>query len=291
MASSLRKPDILKFDGNVPENLRIFFLEYDIYVDAAHPKVSNETKVKIMLNLAGREAIERSQNFQFDNAEKRKDPAEWKKKFEEICAPMKNLTILRHNFFSRTQKADESFSTFLTDLRNMADICEFEGMKNAMLKDRIVCGIHSDLTRNHLFTEAKLDLKRAIEICELHEGAEKASATLKKEAEVCVVRKHKSAKRSQRDKRSSRRHQSDDDESESEECGYCGQEHEPTPMKCPAYGKFCESCGKRNHNTKVCRSKKQASSYGKAKASNRINELTYDCEYKNGYEGNNFIIE
>ena len=63
-------------------------------------------------------------------------------------------------------------------------------------------------------------------------------------------------------------------------------------MKCPAYGKFCESCGgKRNHNAKVCRSKKQASSYGKAKVSNRINELTYDCKYENGYEGNNFIIE
>ena len=79
MASSLRKPNILKFDGNVPENLRIFFLEYDIYVDAAHPKVSNETKVKIMLNLAGREAIERSQSFQFDNAEKRKKSSRMEK--------------------------------------------------------------------------------------------------------------------------------------------------------------------------------------------------------------------
>ena len=49
MASSLRKPEILSFEGNVPENLRIFFMEFNIYVDAAHPTATDATKIKIML--------------------------------------------------------------------------------------------------------------------------------------------------------------------------------------------------------------------------------------------------
>ena len=33
-------------------------MEFDIYVDAAHPTATDATKIKIMLNPAGREAIE-----------------------------------------------------------------------------------------------------------------------------------------------------------------------------------------------------------------------------------------
>ena len=55
----------LSFEGNFPENLCIFFMEFDVYVDAAHPTATNATKIKIMLNLAGREAIERSRSFVF----------------------------------------------------------------------------------------------------------------------------------------------------------------------------------------------------------------------------------
>ena len=50
-------------------------MKYDIYVRAAHPEVNNGTKEGILLNLAGREAIERSQNFDFAEDEERDDPA------------------------------------------------------------------------------------------------------------------------------------------------------------------------------------------------------------------------
>ena len=55
----------------MPENLKRFFLEFDVYVQAAHPNATNPTKVGIFLNLAGIEAIERSQAFEFENAQTR----------------------------------------------------------------------------------------------------------------------------------------------------------------------------------------------------------------------------
>ena len=37
-------------------------------------------------------------------------------------------------------------------------------------------------------------------------------------------------------------------------CGKCGYKHEPS--KCPAFGKVCKNCNKRNHFAKKCKSKK-----------------------------------
>ena len=140
MASSLRKPEPLSFEGNVPENLRRFFLEFDVYVQAAHPNATNPTKVGIFLNLAGIEAIERSQAFEFENAQARHNVDNWKHKFRELCRPMRNLIILCQSFNSRIQKQEESFQSFLTDIRNRADMCEFGDMKDSLLRDHIVIG-------------------------------------------------------------------------------------------------------------------------------------------------------
>ena len=109
MASSLRKPDVLSFEGNVPENLRIFFLEFDCYVLAAHPSASEKTQIQIMLNLAERDALERSKEFTFESEDAKKKLENWKQKFYEVCQPMKNIIVLRHGFFSKHQKEGENF--------------------------------------------------------------------------------------------------------------------------------------------------------------------------------------
>ena len=43
MASSLRKPEDLSFEGIVYESVRIFFIEFDIDVDAPH-STANDAK-------------------------------------------------------------------------------------------------------------------------------------------------------------------------------------------------------------------------------------------------------
>ena len=37
-------------------------------------------------------------------------------------------------------------------------------------------------------------------------------------------------------------------------CGKCGYKHEP--CNCPAFGKVCKNCNKRNHFAEKCKSKK-----------------------------------
>ena len=279
MASSLRKPEVLSFEGNVPENLRIFFMEFDVYVDAAHPTATDATKIKIMLNLAGREAIERSRSFVF--GENESTLQNWKAKFYQLCQPMKNLIILRHNFNTKQQKEGESFHAFLTGLRNQADACEFGDMKDELLRDRIVVGINNTKTKDLLFAEPNLSLQRAIEICELREGAEKAAQALKSEAEVTVVKMKKQGRRQHNSKEQVSK--------DSFKCKYCGYNHDK--RRCPAFGKTCAKCGRRNHFAAMCKADEQQGSKGRSK----VNELEYeDTEGRDiscDPDGNNFVIE
>ena len=156
---------------------------------------------------------------------------------------MNNLIILGHNFNTKQQKESESFHAFLTSLRNQADACEFGAMKDQLRWNRIVVGINNTKTKDLLFAEPKLTLQRAIEICELRESAEKAAQALKNEPEVTVVKMKKQGK--------GQHHSKEKAAKESHKCKHCGYNH--ARSKCPAFGKSCAKCGKRNHFAAMCK--------------------------------------
>ena len=62
MADGLRKPEPLCFEGNVALNLKHFAQEVEMFIAAAHGEKDDRTKAYIILNLAGREAIEKEKS-------------------------------------------------------------------------------------------------------------------------------------------------------------------------------------------------------------------------------------
>ena len=63
MADGLQKPEPLCFKGNVALNWKHFALDVEIFITAAHGEKDNRTKAYILLNLAGREVIEKEKSF------------------------------------------------------------------------------------------------------------------------------------------------------------------------------------------------------------------------------------
>ena len=57
MADGFRRPDPLVFNENIAENRPIFERKYDIFIGAAHFDKPARTRVYILLNIAGPEAI------------------------------------------------------------------------------------------------------------------------------------------------------------------------------------------------------------------------------------------
>ncbi len=94
--SYFHKPGPLIFDGNIAENWRRFVQEYDVFIAAACSTKPKKTQAYILLNLAGREAIEREKSFTCGEDESKEDPECLKRKFAEICNPQANVTMERH---------------------------------------------------------------------------------------------------------------------------------------------------------------------------------------------------
>ncbi|CAH0719065.1 unnamed protein product, partial [Brenthis ino] len=121
-------------------------------------------KIAIMLHTIGEKGIEIYNSFNIDiNKITLKDI---KTKFDNYFEPQKNLTIIRHSFFTRMQKPEEGIDAFLTDLQNIGNKCEFGTLKESLIKDIFIANMSSRLThvRQRLLQETDLKLEKAISI-------------------------------------------------------------------------------------------------------------------------------
>ena len=109
-----------------------------------------------------------------------------KTKFKEYCEPRKNLTYIRHVFFTRIQGQHESIDSYVTDLETKAKPCEFEHLLDGLIRDRIVCGIQNEGCRARLLREAELTLTKAIDICLPQEVSSQQLKSLKSTDEHSV---------------------------------------------------------------------------------------------------------
>ena len=241
---ALRKPVPLSFEGNVAENWRTFESEFDIFVEAAYSDKNDRTRAYILLNLAGKDAIEKAKTFTYaaevrnedgdiiQAAESRESVAVLKAKCRELCNPLTNVIIERHKFNTRFEEASEPVQNFITALKFLADTCDFGTLKDLIILDRIVCGVSSDALRKQQLKERDPTLHKAVQLCQIHESAERYSKEVSNQQDVNAVRQQASSA-TVRDKA----------------CMHCCPE--PQKELCLAFGK------KMHHFARVCRSTRQ----------------------------------
>ena len=82
----------------------------------------------------------------------------------------------RFRFYKQNQHAGETVSKYIAELQRLATMCEFGTFLNEALCDRLVCGLREEAMQHRLLAEQNLDLKRA---CELAQGMEAADRNAK----------------------------------------------------------------------------------------------------------------
>lgn len=257
MMDAVKPPSPLKMTGNVDANWRAFKQQFQLYIAAVGvDRRADERKIALLLTIAGAEAIEVFNTFVYEQPDDKDKYEEVLKKFDEHCLAKKNETYERYVFRSRLQQPGESFENFLTDLKIKAQSCNFGDLKNSMIRDQIVFGTNEKKLREKLLREAELTLESAIKICQSSELAKQHALTFQaapsnseNEPVNAVTMKRKvMSKFRQKDRKR-------ENEQTQFSCKKCGETHKP--RQCPAFGKTCAKCKKKNHYAKMCRTEKK----------------------------------
>ena len=287
--SLLRNPDPLCLEGNLAENWRSRSAGFDLFLTASGIDEKEEAvQAATFLHLIGPEARSIYDTFEFADPADRKKMTPLKQKFAAYCEPRKNITFLRHQFFTRTQAHGESFDQFLLDLKRKAKHCEFSALEESLIRDRIVAGVRNDSLRVRLLRDTTLDLKTAIEACraaearvtELHVLQRPPTAPAPPAAAEVHVIAHQQPAPPHRDRdrntgqpqhfRSARPPVAAVPRPEPVHqqvspalapCHYCGLLQHPASGVCPARGNYCGSCGKKNHFASACRSRPMSTAH------------------------------
>ena len=92
---------------------------------------------------------------------------------------------------SRGQESGEPIDKYATVLRNMADSCEFQDLKDSLIRDRIVFGIADNNVRERLLRVPDLTLNKALEIARAAEATQSQLKQMQNLHEVNAVGKKK----------------------------------------------------------------------------------------------------
>ena len=321
---SLTTPRPMTFTGNMSDNWKRFKQRFDIYrVASGASEKEADLQVSLLLHVMGEEALDVFNSFTLTDEEK-KDFDGVVKKFEDYFMPQKNVIVERFNFNKCFQETGEEFDHFLTRIKNLSTTCEFADVKDSLIRDRIVSGITDNFTRERLLAKKGLELSTAVEMCRTSELAKQHLKTLNDSHEVATVGKNRESQRvngkSQSRFGSSRewskgtsasgqnmsqkwskgtsasgqnmsqkwsKGTSASGQSMSQKCGRCGTRHQRND--CPAFGKTCMRCNRKNHFAKLCLSVHSVENYQSdcESGSDNDRENATDCLYFDTVEVHN----
>lgn len=241
-----KSPRELCLEGNVSENWRKFQQRFGIFMTATKGyNETDEVQIATLLSFVGDDALEAYNTFQFASDSEKGNLKAVLEKFEQYCAPRKNVVYERFKFFSIVQKSGQTFEQFFLELKRASQTCEFSDQTESLVRDRIVLGISDKNTQERLLRDNQLTLQKAANFCRSSEESQKQAKAVQ---EIVTVDAFAQANRESYAKVSSKpitaRNQ------DTYDCKKCGYRHKK--FSCPAFGKKCSNCNKDNHFAKGC---------------------------------------
>ena len=168
----------LDFDAtNLAEAWRKWKSAMQLYLDTLPPTVKERQKTAKLLLQIGEKGREVYSTWKIPAAQL--TVACLMEKFDNYCAPKKNLIIERHKFLHQAQNDGESIDSYVTTLKKLASDCEFQQLEDGLVLTKLIGGIRSDSLRRHLLKESSdLTLEKALNLCKADEMTTKTSGAL-----------------------------------------------------------------------------------------------------------------
>ena len=244
--------------GNIPENFRKWKQQLQTYMMASG---LNDTqppvKKAIILNLAGEDVLEISNHFKYavdedgDPVEDPNDPNLLLTKIEEYCTPKQNEVYESYKFWSTPMSSP--IDHFVSELRTRVKNCNYGALSERMIRDKIMFTLSDDTLKFRLMRDAEnltLDkLVSALRVTELTQDQIKHMNTNKNSVAVNAVGSRSPANR--KPGRNPKPPQNDRSTPQ-KTCHFCDRKHPMKKELCPAWGKTCDLCKRKNHFKVKC---------------------------------------
>lgn len=177
-------------------------------------------------------------------------------KLNQFFEPKQNISFERHIFRQLKQKENERIDMFMMRLREQAERCDFGQQLDENIRDQITSGCLSDILRRKILERGNEQLENIIKIARILEIVTKQQKSFGKsdvnqpdthnrtnESDVCKI--EAKSRFPMRQKAIATGFNG--------ECGRCGLKgHKAVDEKCPAKGKTCNSCGRKDHFSRKC---------------------------------------
>ncbi|XP_028166781.1 uncharacterized protein LOC114357383 [Ostrinia furnacalis] len=263
----LKQPPPLSLVGDISQNFKRWEQRFLLYFKAsgAEERLDEHGQNALLLHVIGDDALEVYNTFEFEvdkNGEKKLNVKTILEKFRNYCSPAKNETMQRHLFFTREKKEGESFGEFVTALKTLSSDCNFDKLKDSLIKSQIIRGIGDCKLQEALLQDPDLDLHKCIRICKAAELATENVKKITTEMQVNNISRttHKNENRNLekpqdfRDRNQNLPETRDSRQAVRKQCMRCGYYH---GFKCPAFGYRCKKCNRYGHYAKMCRTPSQ----------------------------------
>jgi hypothetical protein len=245
--------------GNLATNWKRFYRAWNNYEIAArlkdphNPATNKELRTATLLTCIGADALDVFDGLDFANEDERKDIDVVINKLEKYCIGETNETYERYCFNKRDQESNETVDAYYTALRTLAKTCNFGNLEDNLIRDRIVLGVRHNSTRKKLLQVSKLTLQQSIDICRSCEKTSKQLESMKAEGEEVLA-----VGRGQFKEQSPRKRTEKKVEDVVIRCKFCNTSHPRDKLKCPAWGKTCSLCKRKNHFAVVCNAQRRS---------------------------------
>lgn len=178
-------------------------------------------------------------------------------KLNTFFEPKQNVSYERHVFRQLRQNKHERFDVFLLRLREQADRCNFGEQLDDNLRDQVTSGCFSDVLRRKILERGDANLESIVKVAQILEtvakqqeiygksGTHSGSAPMNESKDESVCKIESKSKFGSRRGFASKGFDGF--------CGRCGSKgHRSADEKCPARGKTCNSCGRKDHFARKC---------------------------------------
>ncbi|UYV61429.1 K02A2.6-like [Cordylochernes scorpioides] len=169
------------FDFSTPNEWPKWRKRFERYLVVSGMKKKEEAdKIDLFMYLMGDRADDIFRTFKFEKEEEATKIDSVLKAFDSHFCVRKNIIYERAKFNSRIQEDREPVDEFITSLYKLADSCEFEGLHEQLIRDRIVVGVRDKALSERMQLDSELTLEKAVKMVRQQEAVRQQQIDLQR---------------------------------------------------------------------------------------------------------------